>query len=391
MHAWGMGGTIRTTLNLAGYLAQRHDVEILSVVRRRDEPFFSLPRGVTVTAIDDQRPRPAAGLRALPRRLLRRLPSLLVYPGDRACSACSAWTDLQLLRRLWHLRSGVLIGTRPALNLLALDAACRGLSVVGIEHMNYSAHSPLQQEQIAGRYSSLDALVVLTEHDRVEYAAALPRMARSVRIPNAAPQPQGGLSSLTEPVVLAAGRLTRQKGFDRLIPAFARVARKHPDWTLRIYGRGPNRKQLERLIADHDVASNVVLMGPVQDLEQQMAGASLFALSSRFEGLPMVMLEAMSNGLPVVSFDCPTGPRELIDDGEDGTLVPDGDVDALASAITDLIEDEQKRRRYGAAAADKAAAFSLATVGQQWDALLDDLRDGDAVAGMSVGNGGPSY
>ena len=183
MHAWGMGGTIRTTLNLAGYLAQRHDVEIVSVVRRRDEPFFSHPPGVTVTAIDDQRPRPAAGLRALPRRLLRRLPSLLVYPGDRASSACSAWTDLHLLRRLWRLRSGVLIGTRPALNLLALDAACRGLAVVGIEHMNYSAHSPLQQEQIARRYSSLDALVVLTEHDRVEYAAALPRVARSVRIP----------------------------------------------------------------------------------------------------------------------------------------------------------------------------------------------------------------
>jgi glycosyltransferase involved in cell wall biosynthesis len=374
MHAWGLGGTIRTMLNLGGHLAERHEVEILSIVRLRDDPFFALPPGVTITAVDDQRPRPGSGARALGRRLLRALPSLLMFPGDRASRACTLWSDLQVVRVLWRIRSGVLIGTRPSLNLLAIEAACPGLTVLGMEHMHYSAHSALSRERIRRRYPKLDGVVVLTEHDLREYGRVLDGSTRLVRIPNAVPERSGAISELTNPIVVAAGRLSYQKGFDRLIGAFAKVAVLHPDWTLRIFGRGPRRKALQRLIDKHRLADNVVLMGADPTLDEQMANASLFVLSSRFEGLPMVMLEAMSKGLPIVSFDCPTGPGEVIDHGRDGILVPDGDADGLAAAMIELIGDADKRRRYGAAAADAATGFSLDRVGARWETLFESLK-----------------
>jgi glycosyltransferase involved in cell wall biosynthesis len=372
MHAWGMGGTIRTTLNLAGYLAERRDVEIISIVRRRDEPFFPFPPGVKVSVVDDQRESVVTRWSPI-RRLLRALPSFALFPGDRARRACTLWTDAQLLRMLRRVDAGVLIGTRPALNLIALDTKRPGVGVVGVEHMHYSQHRPLERAEMRRRYPKLDALVVLTEHDLREYGEVLPAGTRLVRIPNAVPDPEGPPSNLSDPVVLAAGRLTPQKGYDRLIRAFAKVAQKHPEWTLRICGSGGRRRALGRLIRKCGVSENVRLMGAVKNLEDEMASASLFVLSSRFEGLPMVMLEAMRKGLPVVSFDCPTGPREVIEDGKDGMLVADGDLDALAGAMIELIEDDQKRFRYGAAAAAKAAGFSLAVVGPKWDALLSSL------------------
>src|SRR4051794_12969017 len=117
MHAWGMGGTIRTSLNVAGHLAQSREVEILSIVRRRHNPFFEFPPGISITAVDDQRKGAPSGP---VRRQLRRLPSLLFFPGDRASKSCSLWTDLMLLRSLWRLRSGFVVGTRPGLNMIAL-------------------------------------------------------------------------------------------------------------------------------------------------------------------------------------------------------------------------------------------------------------------------------
>jgi glycosyltransferase involved in cell wall biosynthesis len=369
MHAWGMGGTIRTTLNVAGYLAGRYEVEIISIVRRRNAPFFPFPPGVKITAVDDQRAVPNGRFG----RALAAFPSVLMYPGDRGARRPSTLhTDWQVLRMLWALRSQILVGTRPALNLLALWTVPRGAAVIGTEHMHYSAHSRSKRWMIRRRYPDLDALVVLTKHDLREYRRVLPGV-RLVQIPNSTPEVHGTRSSLTKPVAIAGGRLTNQKGFDRLIPAFAKVAGNHPDWTLLICGGGPERKQLERLIEKHGVAHNVVLTGPVRNFEEQLESASLFVLSSRFEGFPMVMLEAMSKGLPVVGFDCPTGPAEIIDQRRNGILVPEGDVDGLAAAMEELIEDPDKRLRLGAAAATKAASFSLAVIGPRWDSLLTML------------------
>lgn len=374
MHAWGMGGTIRTTLNVAGHLAARRDVTVLSIVRRRQRPFFGFPPGIRVVAVDDQRPGAAlTGLGGRVQRLLRRRPSLLFHPGEHSSQAVTLWTDVQLVRHLWRIRSGAILGTRPALNLLAADAALPDVPAIGEEHMHLTGHPPAVAAAIARRYGDLAAMVALTEGDLEEYRAILPRSMRLLRIPNAVPKLGEGASPLTAPVVLSAGRLTHQKAFDRLIRAFAPVAAAHPEWKLRICGSGPKGDSLRALVAELGLEGRVELPGRVSDMGRELTGASVFALSSRYEGFPMVLIEAMTAGLPVASFDCPTGPRDLVDDGRNGLLVPEGDVAGLTAALLRLVEDQELRRRCGAGALDTAAAYRLDAIGPRWDALLDEL------------------
>jgi glycosyltransferase involved in cell wall biosynthesis len=374
-HAYGMGGTIRTALNLAGHLARDREVEIISVVRRRDRPWFGWPPGVRVSALDDQRPSAdPGGWRGRLIDLLRRCPSVLVHVEDHAFGACSLWTDIGFVRRLRALGPGILVTTRPAFNLIAAHLAPPSVVTVAQEHMHVNSHGPRLLAEMRRRYARLDALAVLTEADRRDYerlfAGGGPRLEH---IPNAPPRLAGGVADPAGRVAIAAGRLTTQKGFDMLIPAWAAVAERHPEWTLRIYGNGPKRRRLRRLIAEHDLFTDVLLMGPSPRLGEAMGGASLYVMSSRFEGFPMVLLEALTKGLPIVSFDCPTGPRDIVEDGRDGVLVPPKDPAALSAALLALVEDEERRRRYAAAALQAGARYDIAAIGATWDALFAEL------------------
>jgi glycosyltransferase involved in cell wall biosynthesis len=170
---------------------------------------------------------------------------------------------------------------------------------------------------------------------------------------------------------VAVGRLGREKGFDLLLEAYARSGLPKAGWQLVILGDGPERDMLQRRIEQLGLQGSVLMPGVVKNPEQWLQHAELFVLSSRFEGFPNALLEAMQCGLPVAAFDCPSGPGEIVRHEQTGLLVPAGDVDALAAAITRLANDADLRQRLGSAAAiDVASRFSLQQIASMWEALL---------------------
>jgi glycosyltransferase involved in cell wall biosynthesis len=374
--AWAMGGTIRAAFNLAEYLAARdYEVEIISAVRDRETPFFGeFPAGVRVVVLDDWRkgagPRGVAGLL---RRLLQRRESYLMPEVDRAITGFNLWTDIELVRRL-RGRSGFLIGTRPGVNIMLGRLRTPGLTAIGLEQMNLRSHVRAVRAAIRRGYHNLDALVVLTDADIGAYREHLDGSAPPLyRIPNTVRPLPGAKADLASRTIYTAGRLRKQKGFDMLIPAFAPVAERHPDWRLRVRGEGYQQGLLEELIEQHGLGDAVSLEGPSDDVGADMTDASIFVLSSRFEGFPLILLEAMSKGMGVVAFDCPTGPSEIVDDHENGILVPAKDIEALSRGMLQLIEDEELRRRTAAAAIETAQHFTIEAIGPRWEALFREL------------------
>ena len=171
--------------------------------------------------------------------------------------------------------------------------------------------------------------------------------------------------------VIAVGRYVYQKGFDLLLDAWSIVNQKYPSWELHVYGSG-DKKEYVKQISCHGI-KQVYLEDAVNNITEKYSESSIFVLSSRFEGFVMALLEAMSCGLPCVSFACPCGPKDMINDGIDGLLVPNGDIEALADKICYLIENEEVRIRMGHKAKENIKRFSEENVMSQWQTLFDNL------------------
>ena len=383
-HVYGHGGVPRTSLGLAKSLADRgYQVEIITVLRRRGRSFFPIDPRVTVSVVEDQR-TPRGNLPAKDNpdrnrlaRVIDARPSRIVAEHTKGeASHLSLLTDLKLRRKLRSLQPGVVIATRP---WLAVALARWGPSHViktTQEHISFKGRSPRARTALRECAHGLDALLTLTEQDKQAWSKALDGGAETTlveAIPNASPFPPGEPSTLDSKIVMAAGRLSVQKGFDRLIPAFAPLAREFPDWQLHIYGVGPTGKELQHMINSEHLEDHVVLKGMTNKIEEVFANASIYAMSSRFEGLPMVLLEAMSKGVPLVSFDCPQGPRQLIEHDQNGLLVPNDDIPALTAALRELIVDDDKRARLGAGAYKASQDYEAGAVLDRWEALFDEL------------------
>lgn len=216
-----------------------------------------------------------------------------------------------------------------------------------------------------------DRIVSLTQEDQ---RRNWPHWKKISSIPNPV-QLSTSRASLESNRIMTAGRLVYQKNVFSLIRAFAVVSKRFPKWSLDIFGEGPERKKLSTLINDLGLAEVVHIMGQCSNIQEAMPDYSIFTLSSRFEGFPLVLIEALSCGLPVVSYACPCGPRDIVRDGVDGFLVPLGDETELAKRICQLIEDENLRRKMGAAALERAKEFSLDNIIPRWISLFEELMD----------------
>ena len=379
LNAYGAGGTIRTTLSMAGLLAERgHDVEVASVTQRRPRPSFPVPPGVRLVSLTS----PFHPIRGVTRAALARPTSEFAHPNDRLGGRLTRAHDRALRRYVAAQDDCVVVSTRMSLNLALAGLRTDRQVAVAQEH-NHLAKADAVRASYTACYPCLDALVVLTDGDRVQYEKLLGGSCRVDVIPNALPQ---GIplrrSPLTAPVAVAAGSLIRRKGFDLLVDAWEPVAAAHPDWRLRIYGMGEQRQELLTRIAAAGLADMVTLEGFQPDLAGRLDEASLFVLPSRREGMPMVLLEAMAAGLPVVAFDCPTGPREVLDGGRSGVLVPNGDRAALTDGILRVVCDPRERERLADASALRIRDFEPRVAARRSERLFEELAD---ARGLPVG------
>ena len=215
----------------------------------------------------------------------------------------------------------------------------------------------------------LDRFVVLTEEDKASWI----ELSNVQVIPDPLAFDIDQVSPLTNKRVIAVGRYVYQKGFDLLLQAWKSVELQHPDWELSIYGMG-DRTPYEQIVTDLQIdRARCHLYGSTPDIKAEYLNSSLFVFSSRFEGFGMVLIEAMACGLPVVSFDCPCGPKDIVRHNEDGLLVPSGDITLLAKALHQIMSDDSLRQKMAVAAKINAKRFQIDGIAQRWKAFLEDV------------------
>jgi glycosyltransferase involved in cell wall biosynthesis len=180
-------------------------------------------------------------------------------------------------------------------------------------------------------------------------------------------------STLENKKVIAVGKQSHQKGYDILLKSWQKVVEKNPDWQLEIYGKNDASQGLEQLAIALSVEKNVTFFEPEKYIKEKYLDSSIYVLSSRFEGFGMVLIEAMACGVPCVSFDCPYGPSDIIANNEDGFLVENGNSDALANKLNELIENESIRKEFGKAAKENVQRFQPEIILNQWDDLFIQL------------------
>lgn len=222
---------------------------------------------------------------------------------------------------------------------------------------------------LVSKLKKLDQFVVLTEEDK----SAWPELHNISAIPDPLSFVPKSISPLTEKRIIAVGRYAYQKGFDMLLQAWAMIEKQFPDWELAVFGDG-NREPYEQLM--NELGIDIIrchLYGPTTDIQKEYVNSSVFVFSSRFEGFGMVLIEAMACGLPVVSFACPCGPKDIVKDGEDGSLAENGNVTALASKLSMLMNDTILRKTMAQSAVRNVQRFSMVKVAERWKSLFDEL------------------
>ncbi|MBT2384928.1 glycosyltransferase family 4 protein [Streptomyces sp. ISL-11] len=366
-NAYAIGGTTSTTFNLAASLAERHDVSLVSVFRHRARPLLEPPPGMPLTALVDRR-RSAPDM-ADPRAVQ---PGIYFPAGESRAGQYHRLAEQRIIDWLAATDADAVISARTGLNVLLARFGPRDALRIGQEHLTHDTHPHRLRRQLQRWYPRLDALVTMTRADARAHRTGL-RLPHDMitAIPNSVPSAPAAAADHTAKVIVAAGRLTRVKRYDMLIEAFARISAQRPDWTLRIYGGGPEKDRLAADVERRGLGDRVRLMGAVTPLDPEWAKGSIAAITSAQESFGMTITEAMRCGLPVVSTDCPHGPREIIRDGVDGLLVPRVNVRAYSAALLRLMDDQQLRARMGAVARERVAqAFAPQDAARCYDGLL---------------------
>ena len=344
-----LGGAERAVSKLANYWSSNgHQITIVTLTGD-EEDFYTLHKNIRRIRLNLMEPR--ANLRQKITLQIRRMIGLSrTIKNIKPEVVISFNTDANLLAletKFFH-ESPILISERTNLNcqvIKKLPAFIRRILYPFAKKIVFVS------EGAAQAYDWIKAERKVTILNPVEPPPFLPTVERNYEI-------------------VAMGRLVKLKGYDLLIDAFSQIAGKHPDWTLSIYGEGPYRNVLEEKIKSSAYADRIKLAGQTQKVHQVLNAAGIFVLSSYYEGLPNILIEAMSVGTPCVSFDCPYGPSELITHNHDGVLIAPADTDKMAEALQEMIQNPDKRHRLGDNAFSINDRLDIAIIAGQWERLI---------------------
>lgn len=347
------GGAERVVQRLsAGFCDAGHAVTVITTTSRPD--FYRLDEACERVSLD-----------------------ITGQPPGQARAFSSLWRVPLGLRRLRKAiiasDPDVVISFMEHVNVLTALLVGRRTRVVATEHINAAEIRPGVAWRLLRRlaYRRLDRLVSVSEgvDDCFEW---LPRSKRLVILNPVGDPPSTAAAAppllpAGTPYLIAMGRLTEQKGFDLLLTAFAEVRPRHREWKLMILGEGEEREDLQRQVNSLSLDQHVLLPGRLDHPFPLVEKAECFVLSSRAEGFPMVLIEALSCGTPAVAFDCPSGPSEIIVPGQNGLLVPPLRTDLLAEALDAVMSDPSLRRRFASHAAASVAGLQLDRIVEQWE------------------------
>lgn len=370
-----IGGADKIIISKANYMAERWGYEVYLITDSQNglEPFFPLSEKVHLVDLDinffqQYQYGPLKRLmvylrlmrkykRALTQTLAQIRPDIVISTFSRDAKF------VNLYKRYAKAAIAEVHTTKKnirALPNLRLKGGVYKLLAAYIEH------------QLNASAKKFDEVVVLNTLEE-----ELWRPVRPVRVINNAVQyyPEEENPLLAKSVIYV-GRAEYEKAPDRLIEVWRLVAQRHPDWTLRMFCTGAMLDELKAKVQEYGIEQQVLFMPPTKDMEHEYMTSSLCVLTSRYEGFPVVLQEAMGCGLPCVSFNCPSGPRYIISDGEDGFLVDDGDIAAFAEKVFLLMDDEGLRRRFGRSAKEHMGRYSKEVIMAQWQELFQQLTKG---------------
>lgn len=365
IHSLHSGGAERVTANLANHWAAKGWQVTVVTLTPATQDFYQLAPDVRRIALN-----------------------VTSESGGTLSAIVNNLRRIRALRRvLQQVRPDVALAMMSTANILLAFAAMglTGVITVGSER-TYPPRIPLGRawEALRARfYGKLGAMVALTEESAI-WLRQHTRAGRIPIIPNPVPWPlpiQAPLLPVPhcdrtngEFMLLAVGRLSEEKGFYHLITAFGCLATEFHNWKLVILGEGPDRQALEIQVAQAGLQDRITLPGRAGNVGQWYEAADLYVMSSRFEGFPNTLAEAMAYGLPAISFDCDTGPRDIIRPEVDGLLVPAGDMDALQKALRCLMADEMLRSQFSKRAIEVRQRFSIDIVTQMWINVFASIK-----------------
>ncbi len=366
----GYGGIEKSIVALANTLCKRYKVEIATCYKLYDKCVFDLDERVKVKYLNkDLKPNKEAIGAAFKDKKIFKLTKEL-FLGFR----CLYLRKKSMVQYIKNKKCDVIISTRDIFNYWLSDYGRDGVLKIGWEH-NHFHDDYKYADSITRSAKKLDYLVLVSAELQKFYSYQLRNSnCMCIYIPNSIDKIPRLIAPLKEKNLISVGRLSKEKGYYDLLKIYKRVLKKYPDWKLNIIGDGAERATLEAYIRKNELEGKAILHGfqGKNYIDKELHKSSIYLMTSYTESFGIVLIEAMSHGVPCIAFDSAEGAREIINSGENGYLIKNRNFDAMIMKIEDLINDESERRRIGKLARESVKKYSSDVVGEEWFTLIEE-------------------